>query len=144
MRSDPICRSGRPLTDQAPGTWRGEIDQAWFRGSLLLDEIVFFHRASRTAIFADLIQAFGDRYLRAKWKPWQRRMARTLGITASAGGYAPLDLRLSFLNRRLARRARDKVLNWSAEQVVTAHGDWVRAGGATFPRGIALVAGLKL
>jgi len=31
----------------------GEIDQAWFRGSPLLDEILFFHKASRTAIFAD-------------------------------------------------------------------------------------------
>lgn len=33
-----------------------DIDQAVFRGSIAMDEVVFFHRASRTAIFGDLIQ----------------------------------------------------------------------------------------
>ena len=38
-----------------PG-WAGDIDQVLFRGSFAMTEAVFFHRASRTAIFADLIQ----------------------------------------------------------------------------------------
>jgi len=122
----------RGLTDEPPAAWSDDIDQAWFRGSPFLDEIVFFHRASGTAIFGDLVQAFREDYLQAKWKPWQRYLARLSGITAKDGAHAPLDLRLSFLDRRLARKARAKVLNWQPERVVMAHGQWQGQGGATF------------
>lgn len=122
----------RGLTDEPPAAWRRDIDQAWFRGSPLLDEVAFFHRVSSTAIFGDLVQAFSEDYLRTKWKPWQRCLARLSGITALTGARAPLDLRLSFLDRRLARKARAKVLNWHPERVVIAHGEWQRNGGSTF------------
>jgi len=39
------------LGDQADAAWLGDIDQAVFRGSFALEEVVFFHRASSTAIF---------------------------------------------------------------------------------------------
>jgi len=122
----------RDLTDEPPAVWSRDIDQAWFRGSPLLDEIAFFHRTSGTAIFGDLVQALGEEYLRMKWKPWQRCLARLLGITVRGGARAPLDVRLSFLDRRLARQARAKVLNWRPERVVMAHGQWQRHGGSTF------------
>ena len=60
-----------------------DIDQARFRGSPVFDEAVFFHRPSRTAIFADLIQAFDDAFLKQNWSWWQRPLARLGGITAS-------------------------------------------------------------
>ncbi|MCG2641396.1 MULTISPECIES: DUF4336 domain-containing protein [Bradyrhizobium] len=120
------------LTDEPPAAWSRDIDQAWFRGSPLLDEVAFFHRASGTAIFGDLVQAFDEDYLRMKWKPWQRYLARLLGITALSGARAPLDVRLSFLDRRSACKAREKVLNWRPEVVVMAHGQWQRHGGSTF------------
>ena len=44
------------LDDQPAEAWMSDIDQAVFRGSFALEEVVFFHRASRTAIFGDLIQ----------------------------------------------------------------------------------------
>jgi hypothetical protein len=31
-----------PLTDSLPREWLSDIDQAWFRGSFAMDEIVFF------------------------------------------------------------------------------------------------------
>jgi hypothetical protein len=122
----------RALTDEPPAAWRRDIDQAWFRGSPFLDEIVFFHRESGTAVFGDLVQAFGEEYLRKRWKPWQRRLAQWLGITARSGARAPLDVRLSFIDRRLARQARSKVLNWRPERVIVAHGEWQRHDGASF------------
>jgi hypothetical protein len=120
-----------PLIDQPPLAWRDEIDQAWFRGSLYLDEIVFLHRASRTAIFADLIQTFTDAFLRAHWRPWQRALAGPGGIVA-AKAQAPLDWRLSFINRKLTRTARDKVVGWNCDRVIVAHGAWPRSDGSAF------------
>lgn len=51
------------LGDLPPKEWEREIDQVIFRGSLFKDEVVFFYRASRTALFADLIENFSLEFL---------------------------------------------------------------------------------
>lgn len=118
------------LEDAPPGEWSPDIDQAWFRGSFAMDEVVFLHRPSATAIVADLIQTFSDRYLREHWG-WWRFLARLDGLTREQA-CAPLEWRLSFINRAPARRARAKVLSWNCRRVVVAHGEWSRTDGAAF------------
>lgn len=122
---------GPPLEDVPPAQWGPDIDQAWFRGSLAMDEVVFFHRPSRTAIFADLIEAFSDRFLKEHWSWWQQPLARLDGITAK-NPHAPLEWRLSFTNRAAARAARTKVLGWACERAIIAHGEWCREGGHAY------------
>jgi Domain of unknown function (DUF4336) len=118
------------LTDDPPEGWRGEIDQAVFRGSFFMDEIVFFHRASRTAIFADLIENFSLEFLRSTpgWKGWRTTIARLWQITEPVGR-APLEYRLSFVRRTPARDALRRVLAWEPANVVFAHGT-IQLGGA--------------
>ena len=48
----------RDLGEAPDEAWATEIDQLVFHGSRLMDEVVFFHRASRTLILADLIENF--------------------------------------------------------------------------------------
>ena len=120
-----------PLTGETPEAWAGQIDQVWFNGSLWLDEIVFFHRASGTAILADLSENFSEAFLQANWSWWQRPIARLWGIVEGRG-YAPLEWRLSFVRRKTTRAARDAVLAWDAERVVMAHGEWIREGGRDY------------
>jgi hypothetical protein len=115
------------LQDSPPAEWLPDIDQAWFRGSFAMDEIVFLHRPSATVIVADLIQAFSDRFLKEHWG-WWRFLARLDGLTEDKA-CAPLEWRLSFLNRAPARRARDKVLGWNCRRVIMAHGEWARTQG---------------
>ena len=121
------------LEDTPPPEWGAEMDQAWFRGSIMMDEIVFFHRPSRTAIVADLIQAFDETFLRRHWSWWKRPLAKFGGISAAHPG-APGDWRSSFLSRKSARVAAAKVLSWNCERVVIAHGDWARSDGQAFLR----------
>ena len=91
-----------PLRDSVPPEWGSDIDQVWFRGSFAMDEIVFFHRPSRTVIVADLIEAFSDRFLREHWRWWQRPLARIDGIVADKA-LAPLEWRCrSSIERRRA------------------------------------------
>lgn len=118
------------LKDNPPLEWIPDIDQAWFRGSFAMDEIVFLHRPSGTAIVADLIQTFSDRFLREHWGLW-RFLARLDGLT-EAQACAPLEWRLSFINRKPARQARDKLLSWNCQRVIVAHGEWSRANGNAF------------
>ncbi len=120
-----------PLEDVAPAEWGGDIEQAWFRGSFAMDEVVFFHGPSRTVIVADLIEALTDTFLRQHWSWWGRLLARLDGIVADKA-LAPAEWRLSFLNRKPARAARAKMLDWPCERVIMAHGDWCRSEGHAF------------
>jgi Domain of unknown function (DUF4336) len=122
IKKRPDIKFQEALGDNPPAEWLADIDQAWFRGSFAMDEIVFLHRPSATAIIADLIQTFSG---------WWRFLARLDGLTQDKA-CAPLEWRLSFINRAPARRARDKVLNWNCQRVIVAHGEWPRANGKAF------------
>ncbi len=89
-----------------------------FRGSFYLTEVVFFHRASRTAIFGDLIQRFPE----GSVKGLKGMMMRLGGIVGPQGS-TPSDWRMSFLSRGAARAARQRVLDWGPERLLIAHGD---------------------
>jgi hypothetical protein len=127
-RSDLTFREA--LKDRPPDEWLPDIDQASFDGSFAMDEIVFLHRPSATAIVADLIQAFSERFLREHWG-WLRFAARLDGLTQNQA-CAPLEWRLSFIKRARARRAREKVLSWNCQRVIVAHGEWPRTDGNAF------------
>jgi Domain of unknown function (DUF4336) len=116
------------LGDAPERDWAADIDQVAVRGSALT-EIGFFHRASHTAIFADLIQNFP-----AGWfTGWRGVVTRLDGICAPHPG-PPREWRASFLNRRLARAALQRILAWPVERVLIAHGDPATTDGAAFVR----------
>lgn len=102
------CRDLRfagTLGDDPPADWAGQIDQYRFTNSPFVEELIFFHRASRTALIADLSQTFTESFLKAHWPWWLRVIARWSGmtegqghprsITASASAAAPAPARKS-------------------------------------------------
>jgi hypothetical protein len=105
------------LGDEPDAAWADEIDQVIFHGSVWLEEVVFFHRPSRTAIFCDLVQRLDP----AGQKGFKGLVMRLNGLVGDAGS-TPREWRATFLRRRSAREARAKVLDWNAERLVVAHG----------------------
>lgn len=120
------------LGDTPPAEWAGEVDQVIVHGSFALEEVLFFHRVSRTLIVTDLIQKFEpERLSRA-----QRLVMRLDGMLGPNGS-TPREWRLSFWNRKAARQAVRKALAWNPERVVLAHGAWIRKDGrAGFERSL--------
>jgi len=59
------------LSDEPSPSWAADIDQVVFRGSLAMEEVAFFHRASRTAIIGDLIQRHSETTI-SGWKVWDK------------------------------------------------------------------------
>jgi hypothetical protein len=118
------------LGDAPEPAWAADIDQVVLHGSFALTEVVFFHQPSCTVLFADLIQNFPHDW----FKGWRGVIARLGGIVAPHPG-APRDWRASFLNRRAARAALDRILAWPIDQVVIAHGELPTADGAAFVSG---------
>lgn len=111
------------LGDEPESSWAQDIDQVIFRGSFAMDEVAFFHRASKTAIIGDLIQRFPA----SQGSGWKGLVMR-LGGLVGENGSTPCDWRASFLRRAPARAARKKVLDWNAERLLIAHGDCVQHG----------------
>ena len=121
------------LTDEPPAEWKGQIDQFYFTNSLFMDELIFFHPASRTAIIADLSQTFSEAFLKRHWPWWMRPIAR-LSKMFEGWGYPPIDYRLSFRNRASARPKIRELIGKRPEHVVVALGEIVRTDGEAFLR----------
>ncbi|HVU30734.1 MAG TPA: DUF4336 domain-containing protein [Sphingomicrobium sp.] len=121
------------LTDRPPADWAGEIDQYYFPNSPLLDELMFFHRQSRTAIIADLSQPFSEEFLKEHWPWWLRPIARAAGMV-ERWGYPPLEVRLTFRNRSAARAKLCSLIDESPDHVVVAHGEVAKSDGEAFLR----------
>jgi len=117
-RKRPKLRFDAELDDKPDPAWAADIDQVVFRGSFAMEEVAFFHRASRTAIICDLIQ----RHPESKMSGWKGTLMRLDGLVGKQGS-TPRDWRASFLRRGPARTARKKVLDWNAERLLIAHGE---------------------
>ena len=119
----PDLRFDAELSDDPDPAWATDIDQVIFRGSLAMEEVVFFHRESRTAIVCDLIQ----RHPEATMTGWKGMLMRVDGLVGKHGS-TPREWRASFLRRSRARAAREKVLSWKPERLLIAHGECAQTG----------------
>lgn len=107
-----------------PETWSKEFELFHVTGSYAMDEFLFLHKPSQTLIVADFSEHFGDAFLKAHWRPWQRWLGRRAGIVVGKG-HAPLDWRMSFLKRKTLRALKKDLLALDLQRVIMAHGEWV-------------------
>jgi hypothetical protein len=115
------------LKDTPPSDWSLDLDQLAFQGNPLAEEVMFFHKASRTVILDDFIQEHPN----VKGKPLRNALFQLEGVASPQGGVA-LDIRLSFTNRKLARRSLDKLLSWDFDKLIIAHGACIEKGAKPF------------
>ena len=104
------------LGDEAPLEWRDILDQHLFRGAPAINEVVFFHRASRTLILTDL--AFNVT------QPGRGRARMFLALLGAVGRFGPHRLtRLLIRDRAAAKASVRHILSWDFDRVTMAHGD---------------------
>jgi hypothetical protein len=110
------------LGDEAPAEWKGQVDQVFFRGRPYENEVVFFHRASRTLLLCDLAFHFGS----SAAAPTRFLMR----LLRSYGRFGPSSLDPWLIrDRRAARESLERILAWDFDRVVVAHGDVLESGG---------------
>jgi hypothetical protein len=119
------------LGDLPEEVWVKDLDQLIFRGGRFMEEVVFFHRKTRTLILADLIENFEVEKV-GRLHGWLIRLAGA----ADPDGKAPIDLRLTFLGRKKeARSTFERMVAWKPERVIMAHGrPYEREGTAELRR----------
>jgi len=108
------------LADQPPARWEGQVESLLVRG-FRPQEVVLFHRSSRTLVLTDLcfnIQRSSSRIARTSFRAngmWQR--------------FGPSRLmRLQVSNRAAFRRSLELLLRWDFERVLPGHGDVIEHG----------------
>jgi hypothetical protein len=116
LKKSPLPLTGI-LTDIPYQGWAKDLDQIPFKGNPLIEEVLFFHKESRTVILDDLIQI----HPLVKGKFLRNALFKFEGVAFPYGGVA-LDIRLSFTHRNLARRSLEKLLSWDFDKLIIAHG----------------------
>jgi hypothetical protein len=104
--------------------WDADIATLAVTGSYMT-EVVFFHRASRTLLLADLIENFEP----GKLSLGMRFLTR-LGGCLDPDGSIPRDMRLTYGKRKPELRAAvEKMIVWNPERIILAHGRWYQRDG---------------
>jgi len=125
----PELPPGEDLAGAEPELWRGQIDQLSVAGAPKLGEWVFFHRASRTLVLADLafnIQHASSLFARLFWR-----------LDGAYGRFGGTRLLRSWVKDRAAFVASlRQILAWDFQRVTVGHGAPVeRDGHALFRSG---------
>jgi hypothetical protein len=110
------------LGDEPPTEWRGQIEQHLFRGAPALNEVVFFHPATRTLILTDL--AFNISKEAAK----RSLLFYWLWDVGQFGPHRFVRLR-GIRDRQAARESVERILRWDFDRIIVSHGDVLETGG---------------
>ena len=122
LRFDAILRQA------APTEWASEIDQTIFQAFPPLNEVVFFHRCSRTIVFTDLL--INVQNSESKYTRFLMWLDGGLGHVA-----VPRSFRLLLKMRRSgARETIDQILSWEFDRLLLAHGEIVERGAKEIVR----------
>ncbi len=120
----PDLKFAEELSDDPPALWSAEVEQHVFRGAAYLNEVVFFHAASRTVLFTDLVFNIPS----GKARGMSRLFYRVAGAEGRFGPHR-LTRYLFIRNRVEARASIERILRWDFDRVTMTHGDVLERGG---------------
>ena len=110
----------------AEDPWAGQLDQIVVRAGRKLREAAFSHRASRTLILTDLIEALETQHL----PPHARPIVWLSGTDHTSGHMRP-SYRWSLKSDDKSKLADDVdvMIGWGPKRIIIAHGRWFRLEG---------------
>lgn len=117
------------LADTPIPELEAEFGQMVFRAFPPLNEVVFFHRRSRTILFTDLL-----------FNVTKSGSAYTRFLLKLDGGYGKPAVARTFrwgiwIRGARARKELETILRWDFDRVILAHGDVIERGGPEAVRG---------
>ena len=98
--------------------WSTEVEYEHFAGNRFLQEVVFFHKESKTLILTDLILN-----LNVEGRSWWQRSFAKFDAIASPDGATPRTLRWSMRDRKSALVCYERMIRWAPEKIVISHGE---------------------
>lgn len=102
------------LEDAIEPEWADDLEQVVFRGMPVINEVMWFHKASATLIATDVLQCWCGHL---DWRA--DTYARVTGVRAHLD--VPRTVRLATRDKAAAATCAQKVLDWPFTRVITAH-----------------------
>lgn len=113
--------TGRSLDGTPDAIWKADLEQLQIPGSPRVNEVVFYHGASRTLVLTDLCFNFDP-----PPKGWTGIFLRLAGVH---GKLAVSRLMRSMLNDRDALRpVLARILEWDFDRLIVTHGQNISSG----------------
>ncbi len=110
------------LPQDAPDSWLMDLECILFEGLPLANEVVFFHKKTRTLMLCDLAFNIGPE------APWLTRL--TFRLWGHYNDFGPTRFeRLMIRDRDAAKRSLERILNLDFERVIVTHGVILERGG---------------
>lgn len=121
-KARPDIRFGAELSNAPHPDWAGVLEQHLIKGMPKLNEVVFFHTASRTLIIADIAFNLGPN------GPWF--FALLMRLNGAWGRFGPSRLcRMLMCDKAAVRASLDHILRWDFDRVIVGHGKNLETGG---------------
>lgn len=106
------------LGDRPRPDWAPVMDQHLTRGNLFFSEVVFFHRASRTLIVADLVENITEATIGGGFARAAARAGHILGRPLPSP-----EFRMYTDDAEAAAASLDAIAAWPFERILMAHGE---------------------
>ena len=110
------------LTDTPADAWSDDFEQLEFKGNPLLSEVLFFHPSTHTVLLDDIIM----RNPVMEGKPVTNLIFKLGGVQYPDGGVT-MDMKMTFINRSLARQSLARLLSWDFDKLIIAHGPCIES-----------------
>ena len=107
----------RVLSDRPEPEWAVDLDQVFFAARTMENEVVFFHRKTRTMICADVIFNLSEH-------PDRLTRIAALLLGNRKPGATWLE-HIMIRDRVSAREQVDRMLAWKPDRIILAHGKWI-------------------
>ncbi|MCG8669322.1 MAG: DUF4336 domain-containing protein [Pseudomonadales bacterium] len=103
--------------------WQNTFEQVVIHGTRIMNEVVFFHRSSKTLILVDLIENIGDDYTHEAGlllKFWWKAVFNMWNNPKAAPEY-----QLGWGDKLVVKRSLDKILAWDFDRIILSHGNLI-------------------
>lgn len=112
----------QPLSDTPHPDWGGTLEQHLIRGMPNLNEVIFFHRESRSLIIADIAMNIGP--------PKPLLTAVLMRLSGAWNKFTPTAFAKTLMKDPAAVRASiDSILKWDFDRIIVGHGWNIDTGG---------------
>ena len=110
-----------PLSQIPPKEWQGQLEQLAVQGIPELNEVVFFHAATRTLILTDLCFNIREGEL------WTRLMFK---LNGAWDRFTPTRIFQRYIQDRVAFRGSiERILRWDFDRIIISHGEIIEREG---------------
>lgn len=114
------------LSDTPRSEWSSDLDQVFFGARSLENEVVFFHKRTRSLVCCDFIFDLANHPSRLT-----RFVTRMMGQKEPGATWLE---RVLIRDRKRAREQVERIQAWNAERIVLAHGNIIDRGGGDVVR----------